>query len=150
MAKQKLTDVAVKQAQPKETAYKLSDGGGLYLLIQANGTKCWRYDYRYAGKRKTLAMGTYPLITLKAARAALDEAKLTLAAGNDPAQEKQRQRREAILSESNRFSLIAQEWWEHQKGTWTDDHANRIWSRIEKDVLPTLGHRPIDEILPRM
>lgn len=149
MAKQKLTDVAVKQAQPKEKAYKLSDGGGLYLLIQANGTKCWRYDYRYAGKRKTLAMGTYPLITLKAARAALDEAKLTLAAGNDPAQEKQKQRREAVLSESNRFSLIAQEWWEHQKGTWTDDHANRIWTRIEKDVLPTLGHRPIDEIYPQ-
>lgn len=149
MKTEKLADLTVKQAKPWDKARKLSDGGGLYLLIQTNGTKCWRYDYRYAGKRKTLALGTYPLISLKAARVAHKEAKLALAAGKDPAQEKQTQRRESALADTNRFSLIAHEWWEHQKGTWTEDHANRIWTRIEKDVLPSLGHRPIDEIHPQ-
>jgi len=149
MAKEKLTAVAVQQAQPKEKAYKLTDGGGLYLLVQVNGTKCWRYDYRYGGKRKTLAMGTYPLVTLKAARVALDDAKRTLAEGKDPAQEKQRQKQEAVSSASNQFSVIGREWWEHQKGTWTEDHASRVWTRIESDALPALGARPIDAIRPQ-
>ncbi|MDQ2075771.1 tyrosine-type recombinase/integrase [Marinimicrobium sp. ABcell2] len=149
MAGQKLTDAAVKQAQPKDKAYKLPDGAGLYLLVQINGTKCWRYDYRFAGKRKTLAIGTYPLIGLKAARAALAKAKNQLAANIDPAQEKQRQRREEVIAKGTLFSAMALEWWEHQKGTWTEDHAKRIWTRIESDALPFLGHRPIAEIQPQ-
>jgi len=149
MAARKLTDTAVRQAKPSEKPYKLSDGEGLYLLVQKSGTRCWRYDYRFAGKRKTLSIGTYPTVGLKNARGKLDEAKKLLDTGRDPAQEKQRQRKEALIEAGTQFSLVAKEWWEHQKGTWTDGHADRIWRRLELDVMPSLGHMLISEIRPQ-
>jgi integrase len=149
MATQKLTNTAVQQAQSRDKDYKLSDGGGLYLLVKTSGTKCWRYDYRYGGKRKTLAVGTYSVITLKAARQALAEAKTQLASNIDPAQEKQRQRRDAVIERGSLFSALAEEWWEHQKGTWKDDHARRVWARLRDDALPALGNRLVAEIQPQ-
>tara|TARA_R110000822_G_scaffold60287_2_gene150162 strand:- start:19322 stop:20533 length:1212 start_codon:yes stop_codon:yes gene_type:complete len=149
MTTQILTDVAVRQAQSRERDYKLSDGGGLYLLVKTNGTKCWRYDYRYGGKRKTLAIGTYPVITLKAARKTLAEAKTQLVCNIDPAQEKQRQRRDTVIEQGSLFSALAEEWWEHQKGTWKEEHARRVWARLRDDALPALGNRSITEIQPQ-
>jgi len=149
MTTQKLTDAAVRQAQPRDKDYKLSDGGGLYLLVKTRGTKCWRYDYRYGGKRKTLAIGTYPTISLKAARQVLAEAKTQLASNIDPAQEKQRQRRDTVIEQGSLFSSLAEEWWEHQKGTWKEEHARRVWARLRDNALPTLGTRPIAEIQPQ-
>ncbi|WP_245573470.1 tyrosine-type recombinase/integrase [Marinimicrobium agarilyticum] len=151
MPAQMLTDAKVKNAKPKadRKAYKLTDGNGLYLLVQANGTKCWRYNYRFASKRKTLAMGTYPLVGLKDARGALDEARRQLLDGRDPAQEKRRKRAEAVVTDTNRFSNLARDWWEQQKGTWTEDHADRIWGRMENDVVPHIGHLLISEIRPQ-
>ncbi|MEH6542262.1 Arm DNA-binding domain-containing protein, partial [Halopseudomonas sp.] len=67
MATQKLTDTMVRQAKLRDKDYKLADGGGLYLLVKKSGAKCWRYDYRFASKRKTLSIGTYPTISLKSA-----------------------------------------------------------------------------------
>lgn len=150
MAAHLLTDAKVKNAKPKadSKAYKLTDGNGLYLLVQTNGTKCWRYDYRFGGKRKTLALGTYPPVRLKDAREALAEAKRQLSDGRDPGQEKKRKRVESVVTETNRFSLLARDWWEQQKGTWTKDHADRVWSRLEIDVIPHIGHLPITEIKP--
>ncbi len=149
MTTQILTDVAVRQAQSRERDYKLSDGGGLYLLVKTNGTKCWRYDYRYGGKRKTLAIGTYPVITLKTSRQTLAEAKKQLVCNIDPAQEKQRQRRDAVIEQGSLFSALAEEWWEHQKGTWKEEHARRVWARLKDNVLPALGSRSITEIQPQ-
>lgn len=150
MPAQILTDAKVKNAKPKvdRKAYKLTDGNGLYLLVQANGTRCWRFDYRFAGKRKTLALGTYPLVGLKGARSALDEARRQLLEGRDPVQEKRRKRAEAMVTDANRFSRLARDWWEQQKGTWTGGHADRIWGRLESDVIPHIGHLPIAEIKP--
>ena len=79
-----LTATAVKQAKSKEKQYKLSDGRGLYLLVHPNGSKYWRFKYRYAGKEKRLALGVYPDVTLANAREAAPEARETLAKGIDP------------------------------------------------------------------
>lgn len=118
-------------------------------MVKANGSKCWRYAYRFANKQKTLALGTYPAITLKNARELLANAKTKLANNIDPSQAKQVERRQAALADDSLFAGIAKEWWEHQKGTWTADHANRIWSRIESDALPYIGNTPIANISPQ-
>lgn len=149
MATQKLTDAAVRKALPKDKEYKLTDGGGLYLLVKTNATKCWRYAYRYEGKQKTLSIGTYPAVILKSARETLAAAKEQLAKGVDPSQSKQRRKHQDASEEGSLFSLIAKEWWEHQKGTWSADHANRIWSRFEADVFPYIGSMAITEVTPQ-
>ncbi len=142
----KLTDVAVKRLTPKDKDFKQSDGGGLYLLVKANGTKCWRYAYRHQGKQKTLAVGVYPEVSLKEAREKVVEAKRLLSDGQDPSQAKQAKRRQTELEEGTSFASIAKEWWENQKGTWTADHAARVWRRLEADALPALGSRAIHTI----
>jgi hypothetical protein len=149
MASQKLTDASTKQALAKDKDYKLSDGGGLYLLVKANGSKCWRYAYRFDGKQKTLALGTYPAVSLKNARDTMTKAKDSLRLGTDPSKEKQTQKRQSILVDNNLFEVIAREWWEHQKGTWTADHANRILGRLEADTFPYVGNAPIKDITPQ-
>lgn len=145
----KLTDVAVRQAEPQERDCWLADGGGLRLLVKPNGTKAWRYGYRFGGKQKTLALGVYPEVSLKQARQGLAEAKQKLKQGIDPSQEKKRQRRQTAIDAGNSFETLALEWWNHQKGTWTDDHAHRIWTRLKDNSLAELGHRPITEIEPQ-
>jgi integrase len=148
MASNSLTDVAVKQAEPRQKDYWMSDGGGLRLLVKANGTKCWRYNYRFGGKQKTLALGVYPDVSLKTARINHQEARGTLRKGQDPAEQKQLVKREAILDSALKFSVIAQEWWDHQKGSWTQDHANRVWARLKDNTFDAIGHKPITEIQP--
>lgn len=131
-----LTDAAIKQALPRETDYWLTDAQGLRLLVKTNGSKYWRLKYRLDGKQKTLAVGVYPVITLKAARERTIEAKRLVAQGVDPSQAKKKEAREKVLENTSLFSSIAREWWEHQKGTWSPDYANRLWGRLEVDVFP--------------
>lgn len=90
-----LTDVKVKTAKPKEKPYKLADSGGMYLLINANGSKYWRMKYRFAGKEKMLSIGVYPDVTLADAREKRSEARKILAAGGDPGEAKRRKNRAA-------------------------------------------------------
>lgn len=149
MANQKLTDAAVKQALPKDKNYKMADGAGMYLLVQTNGSKYWRYSYRFDDKQKTLALGVYPQIGLKAAREALAAAKVVLRQGVDPLQMKKQKSRQKVLENTSLFSMIAREWWEHQKGTWSHDYANRLWGRLEVDVFPYIGLMPVTDITPQ-
>src|SRR6476660_5327532 len=79
-----LTDTRIRNAKPKATAYKLSDGGGMYLLVMPDGARYWRLDYRYAGKRRTLALGVYPTVTLASARERREKARVLLAEEVDP------------------------------------------------------------------
>jgi len=144
-----LTDAAIKQALPRETDYWLTDAQGLRLLVKTNGSKYWRLKYRLDGKQKTLAIGVYPVITLKAARDRTIEAKRLVAQGVDPSQAKKNESRKKILENTSLFSLIAREWWEHQKGTWTPDYANRLWGRLEIDVFPYIGLMPVTDITPQ-
>ena len=141
-----LTDIAIENAKPGEKPNKLTDGGGLYLLINPSGSRYWRMDYRFAGKRKTLAVGVYPAVGLSAARKKRDAAKEQIAAGTDPSLTKKADKREAKCQASNTFEAIAREWLDHQRESWTKRSADHVQVRLQSDVLPDLGKRPIAEI----
>jgi len=141
-----LTDIAIRTAKSKDKAYKLYDAGGLYLGIQPNGGKWWRYEYRFGGKRKLLALGVYPDVSLANARERHADARKMLAAGNDPSQVKQEAKRIAILKSENTLEAIAREWHENSLNTWTPKHAENVIKRLEGDIFPKLGNRPINQI----
>jgi integrase len=141
-----LTDTAIKAAKPKEKPYKLADGKGLYLLINPNGSKYFRQKYRIGGTEKTLALGVYPETTLKLARDKCTAAREQLANGVDPGEHKKVVKHAAIAATNNTFEIVAREWHGKYKIRWTDDHAKRLLSRLEKDVFPFIGKRPINEI----
>jgi Arm DNA-binding domain len=104
-----LTDTRIRNAKPKTKSYKLSDGGGMYLLVSPDGGRYWRLDYRFAGKRRTLALGVYPTVTLSEARARREEARVSLAKDVDPGTIKKANRRAAKLAGENTFEAIARE-----------------------------------------
>jgi len=142
----KLSAVQVKQAKPKDKTYKLSDGHGLNLEVRSNGSKYWRLAYRYNKKQKTLALGVYPIVTLKKARNLTLEAKRLLHDGIDPGLAKQQKKAE--LKHST-FTPIAEEWYQKEEGRWSKDHSERVWQTIKADALPYLGNIPITEIKTR-
>lgn len=145
----KLTDKACKNSKynPKGTGNKLADGGGLVLLLKENG-KYWRLNYRFLGKQKTLALGVYPQISLAEAREKRNAAKKLLDAHQDPAEVKKLKKIELITEYENNFANIAREWHAQRKHTWKPLHAERIMRRLEADIFPHIGARPIKSITP--
>lgn len=143
-----LTDTAVRNAKPKAKQYKISDERGLYLLVLKSG-KYFRLDYRFAGKRKTMALGVYPDTSLALARKRRDKARELLARDIDPAQRKKE--KQAALREmaDNTFETIAREWIEKQKQKWSDGHTYRVTRKLELNIFPWLGKRPIKQITPK-
>lgn len=141
-----LSDTSIRNAKSPEKPIKLADGGGLYLLLKPNGAKWWRLDYRFSGKRKTLSMGVYPEVGLKAARDKRDEAKRLLADGIDPGEERKIQKAARTERAENSFEVVAREWFAKFSPNWADSHAVKIIRRLERDVFPWLGARPIAEI----
>lgn len=141
-----LTDIAIRNAKPRETAYKLSDGGGLFLWVQPTGRKWWRYAYRYEGKQKLFALGIYPEVTLAEAREGHLKARKILASGIDPNHQKQENKRQILLNAANSFDSVARDWHEIKSSAWEPRYAKFMLSRLEKDILPHLGHRPINNI----
>ena len=141
---QKLTAPAVTQAKPKPKPYSLSDGGGMYLLVNATA-KYWRYDYRFAGKRKTLALGVYPATSLKQAREKHQRARENLANGIDPSAHKKATSAATHAALANSFELLAIEWSKtrSKKSESTEKRQNAL---LEKDLLPHIGNRPIADI----
>jgi hypothetical protein len=103
----RLTDTRVRNAKPQAKAYKLSDGGGMYLLVKPDGGRYWRLDYRFAGKRRTVALGVYPITTLSGARLQRDEARRLLARDIDPGATKKARKRAAKIARENTFECIA-------------------------------------------
>ncbi|WP_419963033.1 tyrosine-type recombinase/integrase [Pantoea vagans] len=142
----KLNARTVDTSKPKDKAYKLSDGGGLYLLLNTNGSRYWRLKYRVAGKEKLLALGVYPDVSLAEARVKREEAKRTLAAGGDPGEVKQAEKQAKILAVSNSFEAMAIEWHEHKRPGWSQGYADDILEYLQKDVFPFIGKRAIAEI----
>lgn len=140
-----LTDIAVRNAKAREKPYKLADERGLYLLVNAAG-KYWRFDYRFAGKRKTLALGVYPDSTLAKARAKRDEARRQLADEIDPGLQRKAVRAARSERAANSLEVIAREWHAKQLPAWTAGHAGRILRRLDVDVFPWIGARPIAEL----
>jgi integrase len=139
-----LTNLKVEKAKPKEKQYKLADERGMYLLIHPKGGKWWRLDYRFQGKRKTLSLGTVPDVSLKDARKKRDEARSILDDGADPSY----YRASAKAFGEDSFEAVAREWFEKFRGQWAQSHAVKILGRLEKDLLPWVGSRPIDAIEP--
>ncbi|MDE9545209.1 tyrosine-type recombinase/integrase [Xenorhabdus bovienii] len=144
----KLTARQVETVKPQDKDFKLSDGGGLYLLVKVNGSKYWRLKYRIAGKEKLLAIGTFPLVTLAEARKKRDEAKKLIAEGIDPNQDKKQKKLAAQGEINNTFESIAREWYEQRKDRWSVGYRTDMMSAFENDVFPYIGHRPITEIKP--
>ncbi len=143
----KLTNIQCKNAvyDPSGAGNKLSDGGGLYLQISETG-KYWRLNYRFLGKQKTLAIGTYPLISLAEARTKRDEAKKKLIAGQDPSTEKKLTKLALQTNHDNSFEAIAREWHGQKLHTWKPDHAETILKRLETNVFSKIGRRPIADV----
>jgi integrase len=144
----KLTDIACKSAKAKDKAYKLSDGGGLYLEITATGSKLWRMKYRVHGIEKRLSLGVYPTVTLAEARDGRENAKKLLNQGIDPSAQKKEKKKESARNALNTFKSFAIEWHENMSHKWTKRHADTVLHRLEVDIFPEIGSMPISEIKP--
>ncbi|MFV0478282.1 MAG: tyrosine-type recombinase/integrase [Parahaliea sp.] len=141
-----LTATEVKQAKPQDKPRKLSDGGGLHLLVQPNGAKYWRYKYRYGGKEKTLAMGVYPEVSLKAARQAHQQARDKLAEGIDPGEVRKVEKLTRHQAAAESFEAVAREWFNQTMPEKSKSYQERTGRILEKDLYPVLGSRPIAAI----
>jgi len=141
-----LTEAIIKEAQPKTKQYKLSegDGKGLCLLVYPNGSKCWRYRYRFESKAKMISLGAYPEVSLEKARRKLEEARAIKASGADPSKQRQEVKQELLAKRENTFEKIAREW--HGKQQWSEGHARDVLQRLESNLFPLLGNRPIKDI----
>ena len=105
-----LTDVSVRTAKGRATAYKLADGGGLYVLVRSSDARYWRMDYRWGGKRRTLALGVYPMVSLADAREKRNQAKKLLASGIDPGAQRKLEGLLTKAAAENTFRLVSEEW----------------------------------------
>ncbi|TSK04365.1 MAG: DUF4102 domain-containing protein [Geobacter sp.] len=141
-----LSEADVRTAKPKDKDYKLMDGSGLFLLVTPSGGKLWRLDYRYNGKRKTLALGAYSAISLAEARKRREDAKALLAQNLDPSDIKKAKKASRQGAEANSFEVIAREWHARFTPTWSESHAYWLLRRLEQYVFPAIGARPIAEL----
>ena len=141
-----LTERAIRNFKPQSKTKRLFDSGGLYLEVSASGNKWWRLKYRYAGKEKRLALGVFPRVTLKEARNARDDARRMLDKGNDPGQARKVEKAARSELTADSFEAVAREWFAKFSPNWAETHANKIRTRLETDVFPWLGSRPIRQI----
>ena len=145
-----LTEAHCKNATcpPDKARARLADSGGLYLEVSPNGSRRWFWKYRKDGKEGRLALGSYPVVTLKAARQARDEAKAKRAEGVDPVQARQVEKLKASIGSGDTLEAVARDWLARGKPTWSDTHHERELRNVEKDLLPWLGRRKISDIEP--
>nr|MBL8457112.1 tyrosine-type recombinase/integrase [Zoogloeaceae bacterium] len=143
-----LNDIAVRQAKPGEKPRKLADANGMYLLLQPSGVKLWRFDYRFLGKRKTLALGKYPDVSLKSARRALADAREQLAAGIDPGSDRKEAKHAARIAAINSFEAVARAWWAGWKTDRTEGTAAAAIRALENHAFHIIGEKPVADILP--
>jgi len=137
-----LSAIACKNAKPRLKPYKLGDSGGLYLLVSKTG-KYWRWDYRHAGKRKTMALGVYPQTSLADARAVHVKVRAVLAGGVDPMGERHAEKRRVLVEADNNFRALALDWHEMKSAKWEAGTAHQTLRQLEMHIFPSLGHRPV-------
>lgn len=151
----------LKAIRPGDTRRRLSDGAGLYLLLFVKGgSHGWRLDYTFGGRRKTLSLGTYPATSLSSARQKAEAARQLVNAGTDPSEARQQQKTsvakqrqieklvDAGLPVPESFEAVAREWYAKHQPSWAASHADKIIRRLERDVFPWLGSKPIQAIKP--
>ena len=141
-----LTDTAVKKAKPGPKPVKLSDGRGLYLLVNPVGSKLWRCKYRVLGKEKTLSLGAYPDVSLAQAREGVDKARKVLAVGADPMAIRKAEKLASLTAAENSFETVARAWWAQWKQVRSEQHAGQVMRRFEANVFPHIGARPVSEV----
>ena len=141
-----LTDIAVRNAKPSDKAQKLSDGGGLYLMVHPNGSKYWRLKYRFLSKEKVLAIGIYPHISLADARIKRDNAKKLLANNLDPSEVKQAKKVEDKLEAANTFEAVAREWLGKKAAKQVDKTRNRNLRILELNIFKHIGSTSINKV----
>lgn len=158
MAKELLTDTAIRNAKAQDKDIRLSDGSGLYLLVKPNGAKWWRFDYSINNKRKTLSVGVYPAVSLLDARRKATEARATVANGTDPSDLRKSKKVELQLQIENQkrieagkpaldsFEHIALEWYDKMMANKTENYKSRVLAALKRDTFPWIGVYPIDDI----
>ena len=139
-----LSPSTVANAKPSEKPYKLADERGMFLLVNPNGSRWWRFRYRRPGTRKEnlLSLGTYPDVSLKRAREKRDDARRLLADGIDPGDK----RKAEAVAAADTFEAVAREWYAKFSPDWAPDHANRTLRRLERDAFPWIGSKPIASV----
>ncbi len=143
-----LTDTQIRKTKPAKTPRRLFDGGGLYIEISRSGSKLWRLKYRFNGKEKRLALGIYPAVSLADARKRREAARELLAREIDPGEHRKIQRAAKVEQATSSFEIVAREWFAKHSPSWATSHADKIIKRLENDVFPWLGKRPISDITP--
>ncbi len=141
----KLTDTAIRNKKAAEKPFKLSDGNGLYLLVNPNGSRWWRFKYRFGGREKGLSFGVYPEVTLKLARDQREKARELVAKGVDPSLDRQ----QAKAADSDTFKGVYVEWLGKQEAKLAPVTLAKLKWMIETFALPRLGARPIGKVTAR-
>ncbi|TFH09440.1 MAG: DUF4102 domain-containing protein [Nitrosomonadales bacterium] len=144
----KLTDVAIRKAKPRAKPYKRADGGGLFLLVQPNGSKYWRLAYRFENKQKILAFGIYPDVSLILARERREAARKLLATGIDPSENRKATKKARLECSENSFEVVAREWLAFYMRNKVASHSEKVIRRFERFLFPWLGSKPIADITP--
>ncbi|WP_159174164.1 tyrosine-type recombinase/integrase [Klebsiella pneumoniae] len=144
----KLNARQVDTAKPREKAYQLADGAGLYPEVVPSGSRYWRMKYRFNGKEKRMAFGVYPAVSLAQARALRDEAKKKLAEGIDPSFAKKEEKLVRDVRLHNTFQAVALEWHGTKVSRWSEGYASDIIEAFNKDIFPYIGQQPVNEIKP--
>lgn len=142
----KLSDITVRKSKPESKAYKLSDGGGMYLEIMPNGSKYWRLKYRFNGKEKKLALGVYPDVSLALARERMHDARKLLAKDTDPSENKKAVKAAKYDKSENSFEVVAREWISSHMANKATSHRDKVVRRFELYLFPWLGNKPISDI----
>jgi len=141
-----LSKLLIEKTKPQAKSVRLSDGRGMYLEISPTGGKWWRFKYRFAGKERRISLGVYPDVPLAAAREKREEARRQVAAGIDPGEQRKAAKVALVESTENTFEAIAREWFGLFSTKWVKGHADKIIRRLELNVFPWLGARPIKAI----
>ena len=141
-----LTDTRVKSAKPKDTAYKLSDERGLHLLVYPNSSKLWQLRYRYEGKEKTASLGKYPDVTLAQAREKRDKMRQQLANAIDPVEAQRAVKEAKKVAQAHSFEAVARTWYASWSSTKSPRHAVYVLRRLQADIFPVIGLRPVSEL----
>jgi integrase len=143
-----LTDTAIRRAVSRLKPFKMFDSDGLFLLVNPTGGKWWRFKYRFAGKEKLLSLGTYPEVSLKDARVRRDSERKKIADGIDPAVNRKAAKAAWLGKNANSFEIIAREWVGKKASLWSASNTCKTTRRLEVDIFPWLGNKPIADIAP--
>lgn len=141
-----LVDTTIRKAKAEYKPKKLSDEKGLYLLVNPNGSKLWRFKYRFDGIEKLLALGAYPDISLAEAREKRDEARKLHANGQDPSEVKKAQKAGRVDRAANSFEIVARRWHGKCEGKWSASYSKKVIQLLERDLFPWIGGKPVATI----